>query len=134
MREGFFYRVEIFKNVRVVEFEIVDDGDFRQIVDELAALVEKRRVVFVALDDEPFAVREPRALRKIVRDAADEKTWVKSVVLEHPREQRSRRCLAVRSRNNNRAFSANEKFLQQFRQRAVTQFVVENKFRFRIAA
>ena len=32
------------------------------------------------------------------------------------------------------AFAANEKFLQQLRQRAMTQLVIENKFRFRIAA
>ena len=64
MRKGFFDRGEIFKNIRVVEFEVVDDGDFRLVMDELAALVEKRGVVFVALDDEPFAVREPRALPK----------------------------------------------------------------------
>ena len=64
MRKRFLHRVEIFKNVRVVEFQVVDDGDFRLVMDELAALVEKRGVVFVALDDEPFAVREPRALAK----------------------------------------------------------------------
>src|SRR5271154_5764475 len=80
MREGFFDGFEIFKNVRVVEFEIVDDGDFRLVMDELAALVEKRRVVFITLDDEPFAVRESRALAEIVRNAADEKTRVQSAV------------------------------------------------------
>ena len=112
MRKCFFNRVEIFKNVRVVEFQIVDDADFRQVMDELAALVEKRRVVFVALDDEPFAVREPRALAEIVRDAADEKTWIQSVMLEHPRQQRSRRRLAMRAGDDDGAFAANEKFLQ----------------------
>src|SRR5271170_1046840 len=133
LRKTLLDGVEIFKNVRVIEFQIVDDGNFRQVMDELAALVEKRRVVFVALDDEPLAVRETRALRKIIRDAADEKTRIQTVVLENPRQQRSRRGLAVRSRNNNRTFTANKKFLQQFRQRAVTQFVVETKFRFGIA-
>src|ERR1035437_1090509 len=72
MRKSFFDRVEIFKNVGVIEFEIVDDGDFGLVMDELAALVEERRVVFVALDDKPFAVREPRALTEIVRDATDQ--------------------------------------------------------------
>ena len=58
-------RGEIFKNVRVIEFQVVDDRDLRQVMDELAALVEKRGVIFVALDDEPFAVREARALAKL---------------------------------------------------------------------
>ena len=31
----------------MVEFQIVDDSNFRQVMNELAALVEKRRVVFV---------------------------------------------------------------------------------------
>ena len=81
----------------MVEFEVVDDGDFRQVMDELAALVEKGRVVFVALDDEPFAVGEPRALAEIVRDAADEIARIQAVVLENPRQQRSRGGLAVRA-------------------------------------
>ena len=72
MVERFLDRREVFKNVRVIELEVVDDGDLRQVMDELAALVEERRVVFVAFDDEPFAVREARALAEIVRDAADE--------------------------------------------------------------
>ena len=57
MRERFLDRVQVFKNVRVIEFEVVDDADFRQVMDELAALVKKCRVVFVALDDEPIGSR-----------------------------------------------------------------------------
>src|SRR5690242_16048760 len=36
LRKTFFDGVEIFKNVRVVKFQIVDDRDFRQVMDELA--------------------------------------------------------------------------------------------------
>ena len=134
MREGFFDRVQIFKNVRVIEFEVVDDGDFRQVMDELAALVEKRRVVFVALDDEPFAVGEPRALAEIVRNAADEIARIQPIVLEHPRQQRSRGGFAMRAGDDDGAFAANEKFLEQLRQRAITQFVIEHELGFRVAA
>src|SRR5260370_7540530 len=38
---------EIFKNVGVVEFEVVEDGRLGQVVDELAAFVEEGGVVFV---------------------------------------------------------------------------------------
>jgi len=51
MREGFLDRVQIFKNIRVIEFQVIDDRNFRQVMDELAALVEKRCVVFITLDD-----------------------------------------------------------------------------------
>ena len=134
MRERFFDGVQIFKNVRVIEFEVVDDGDFRQVMDELAALVEKRRVIFVALDDEPFAVREPRALAEVVRNAADEIARIQPVMLEHPREQRRGRGFAMRAGDDDGTFAANEKFLEQLRQRAITQFVIEHKLRFRVAA
>ncbi len=55
MRERFFDGVQVVKNIRVIEFEVVDDADLRLVMDELAALVEKRGVVFVTLDDEPFS-------------------------------------------------------------------------------
>ena len=117
----------------MIEFQIVDDGDFGLVMDEFAALVEKPGVIFVAFDDEPLAVRKACALAEIVRDAANEKTWIQSVVLEHPRQQRSRRRLAMRAGDDERAFAADEEFLQQFRQRTVAQLVVKNLFRLRVA-
>ena len=41
---------------------------------------------------------------------------------------------AMRAGDDQRTFAANEKFLQQFRQRTITQFVIEHIFRFGIAA
>src|SRR5260221_1010783 len=116
MREGFFEWVEIFKNVRVVKLQVVNDGDFRLVVDELAALVKKCGVIFVALDDEPFAVREPRALAEVRRDAADEKTRVQAAMFKHPREQRGGGGFAMRAADDERAFAADEEFRQQRRQ------------------
>src|SRR5690349_10693561 len=103
-------------------------------MNEFAALVKKGGVIFVAFNDEPWTVREPRALAEIVRNAANEITGVQSVVLEDPRQQRCRRGLAMRARDHNRTLAPNEKFLEQFRQRTVTQFVIEHEFGFRIAA
>ena len=133
MAESFLNRREVFKNVGVIEFEIVEDGDLGQVVDELAALVEKGRVVFVALDDEPLAVREARALAEVVRNAADEERRVQLVVLEDPGEQRGRARLAVRAADHDDALAAHEKFLEQLRQRAVTQLVLEHGFHLGIA-
>ncbi len=91
---------EAAEDVSVVELEVVDDHRLGQVVDELAALVEKRGVVLVALEHTPFAVGEPRALAKVVRDAADEKTGVESIVLEQPGEQGGGGGLAVRAANH----------------------------------
>src|SRR5205814_9278230 len=87
MFERGFDGFEVFENVRVIEFEIVDDGDFRQVMNEFAALIKKRGVVFVAFDDEPFAIGETRALAEIVWNAANEIARVEPVMLEDPREQ-----------------------------------------------
>jgi hypothetical protein len=46
------HRSQITENIGVIELDIVEDHRVGQVVDELAALVEERRVVFVALDDE----------------------------------------------------------------------------------
>ena len=110
------------------------DRDLRQVMDELAALVEKGGVVFVALDDEPFAVGEARALAEIIRNAADQVARVEAVVLENPRQQRGRRGLAVGAGDDQRTLAANEELLEQFRQRAVGQLVVQHVLGFRVAA
>ena len=84
----------------MIEFEIVDDRDFGQVMHELAALVEKGRVVFVAFNDEPFAVSEARSLAQIIRDASNEIARIQAVVLENPGQERSRRRLAMRARHD----------------------------------
>ena len=134
MLEGGLDRLQVLEDVGVVELEVVDDGHLGQVMDELAALVEEGRVVFVALDDEPFAVGEARALAEVVRDAADQEARVQPVVLEDPGQQRSGGGLAVRAGDDQRALAANEEVLQQLRQRAIAQLVVQHVLRLRVAA
>ena len=59
---------------------------------------------------------------------------METLVLEDPREQRRRRRLAVRASHDDGAFAADEKFLEQFGQRAVMHFLLEHGFRFRVPA
>ena len=58
--------VEVGVDVRVIELDVVDDGDVRQILQELRRLVEEGAVVLVALDDEvaPLADAVARARRR----------------------------------------------------------------------
>src|SRR3954471_11833462 len=97
----------------MVEFEVVDDRDLRQVMDELAALIEEGCVVFVAFDNEPFTVRETRALAEVVWNAADKIARVEAVVFEDPGEERSSGGLTVGAADHERAFAANKKFLEQ---------------------
>src|ERR1043165_9879053 len=103
-------------------------------MDEYAALVEKGRVIFVTLNDEPFAVGEPRPLPQVVRDATDEIARIQTAVFENPGEQRGGGGFAMRAADHERTFAANEEFLQQFRQRTVTEFSFQHRLGFGIAA
>src|SRR5204863_9818092 len=109
MRKCFLDRGDAFKNVRMVELQVVDDRHFRQVMDEFAPFIEKSRVVFVALDDKPFALGESGPLPQIVWNAADEIARMETLVLEDPREQRRRRRLAVRASHYDGAFAAVDK-------------------------
>src|SRR3984957_20624110 len=132
--EGCLDRGQILEDIRVIEFEVVDDDYFRKVMDKFAPLVEKGGVVFVPLDDEPWTFREARAFAEIIGNAADEKARLQPVMLEHPRQQRGGGGLAVRTTDHERTFAANEEFLQQFRQRAITHFLVQHSLRLRIPA
>jgi hypothetical protein len=58
VRERFLDRRQVVENIGVVELEIVDDDQLGQVMEELAPLVEKGRVVLVALEN---PVRAPPA-------------------------------------------------------------------------
>ena len=54
-RNAVAQRLHVRVDVRVVVFEVADDGDVRQVLQELRRLVEERAVVLVAFDDEVAA-------------------------------------------------------------------------------
>src|SRR5262249_15911517 len=74
--------------IGVIKFQVVNDGHLGQVMDKLAALVEEGRVIFVALEDEPVAVRKSGALSQVIRDAPNQVAWLESIVLKYPGEQR----------------------------------------------
>ena len=69
-------RIQVFENIRMIKFDIIDDGNLGQVMDKFAAFVEKCGVVFVALNDEPFAISKSRSLAEIVRDSPNEITRI----------------------------------------------------------
>src|SRR5688500_12920555 len=98
-------RSEIVENIGVIELDIVDDDDFGQVVDELAALVEEGGVILIAFDDEELAVGETSALLETIGDAADEVAGVFAVVFEDPGKKGSGCPFAMGSGHNERAFA-----------------------------
>src|SRR5437660_7776486 len=121
MLERSFDRFEIIENIRMVEFEIVEDGNFREVMEELAALVEERSIVFVSFNNKPLGIGESGALPEIVRHAADEEAGIESIVFEYPGQQRSGGGLAMGAGDDNGALSPNEKFFEQLGQGTVMQ-------------
>jgi 2-oxo-3-hexenedioate decarboxylase len=68
------FRVEIGVDVRVIELDVADHRNVRQILQELRGLVEVGAIVFVAFDHEGLALADPVAgavSTEIARDAAD---------------------------------------------------------------
>ena len=126
--------LEVAEDIRVVELDVVHDEQLGQVVDELAALVEKRRVVFVAFEDEVFRIPESATLSEIVRDAADEPRWLEAGRFENPGEERCGRGFAVRAGDHEVVAPAQEENFQRLRQRVIEQLPVEDGFHFGIAA
>ena len=56
MRERAEHVVEVTEDISMIELAVIDREHVRQILDELATLVEEGRVVFVAFDDEGTAL------------------------------------------------------------------------------
>src|SRR3569623_299488 len=90
---------EVGKDVGVVEYEIVQHGGARAVMNEFRALVEERGVVFVGLHHEKGHVAEARRETEIVRHAADQKAGPQAGVFQYPREHAAGGGLAVRARD-----------------------------------
>src|SRR5688572_4298234 len=113
----------------MIELDVVDDGDVRQIFQKLRGLVEVRTVVLVAFDDEvlPSSQSIARSIfTKITRDPPDENARIEAAVHEEPSGQRRCRRFTVRAGDNDRAQSPQEVFTYGLRQRAIPRFAIEH--------
>ena len=72
MIEGSLHIREVAENIGVVKLQIIQHRDMWRIMDELAALVEQRAVVLVALDHKRIGLRaEVVSHRRILWNATD---------------------------------------------------------------
>ena len=96
MREGAEHVFQVAEDIGVVELAVIDRKHVRQVLDELATLVEEGRVVFIALNDERAALLPwVRRIWQVARDAADEPTWLGAVGLEQDRGHAGRGGLTM---------------------------------------
>ena len=75
----------------MVEFDIIEDADIRAIEKKFAAFIKKSRVIFITFTDEvggwilgSWSGRRPAPLRKIPRNATNEKSGMTIAGLEQP--------------------------------------------------
>src|SRR6185503_2485580 len=129
-----FHCVEIFINVRVIEFDVVYDRELGQVVHELRTFVEVSGVVFVGFDEEVIAVRDAKTRAEVLRYTTDEESRVESALVHDPRRNAGSRRLAVRARDRERVTPANELFFHDLRLRSIKEFAFERFFDFRISA
>ena len=94
-----FDRGQVFEDVGVIVFKVVQDRRPGTVVHELASLVEKGRVVLVGFDNEAIGVPEHRRNLLLLRHAAHEVARVHAAGLQNMHDHRGRRGLAVRARH-----------------------------------
>ena len=118
----------------MVEFQIVENGGARTVMDELGSLVKKRRIVFVGFDHKKFRARASCRHTEIQRNTADDKRWIESGALEDPRQHRRGRRLAVRSGDGEHPEIAQHVFVEPLWARDIRTAGVQNGLHQRIAA
>src|SRR6185369_5290271 len=118
----------------MVKFDIVDDRDLRQVMHEFWLLVEVSCVIFIALDDEVFAVRNTKARAEILHYAADKKTWFEPANFGKPGRYAGSSGFTVRPSDNQRPSAANEFLLYYLGLRTVKKLAVQDLFKFGISA
>src|SRR3954452_19864534 len=131
------HRVEVGVDVGVIEFDVADARDVREIFQELGGLVEKGAVVFVAFDDEVATMADPIAgslLTKVARDAADQHAGIGAAVRQQPARQRRRGRLPVRAGENNRTGAPEKMFADRLGQRAIADLSVQRLLELGVAA
>src|SRR5204863_9576720 len=122
------HRIEVLVNIGVIEFDVVNDGNFGEVMHELRALVEIGRVVFVAFNDEVIAVGDAKTDAEVLHHATDHERWIESCLVDDPRGETRRGRLAVSTRDYQRAPAANEFILQNFWQRSIDETTIQRLF------
>ncbi|MNX70088.1 hypothetical protein D3C86_1013280 [compost metagenome] len=124
---------QVREDVRVIEFEVVQDRRARTVVHELGAFVEERAVVFVGFNDEKRRIAQARRHREVLRHAADQETRSHARVLQHPGQHAAGGGLAVRTGNRQHPAALQHVISQPLRAGNVGQAFVQYILHSRVA-
>ena len=121
--------VEILEDVRMVELDVVHHHQFRQVVEELGALVEEGRVVLISLDHEVprgRGISQAGPLSEIRGEAADQVRGLLPGVLQDPRRHGGRGGLSVGAGDDDVVAAAQEMGAEDFGERGVVELPVQH--------
>ena len=125
---------QIGEDIRVVEFQVVEDGRARAVVDELAALVEEGAVVLVGLDHEERRAAQPCRYTEVLRHAADQKARTHAGMLQHPGQHAGGGGLAVGAGHAQHPAALQHMVGQPLRAGHIGQALIEYVLHRRVAA
>src|SRR5579862_1227529 len=132
--EGCLDGIEIFVDVGVIEFDGSEDDCVRKVVEKLWALIEKGGVVLVAFKNEVMSAPEVEARSEIFGNATDQEGRMQACGVEYPGQHWGCCGLAVCSGYDEDVLPAKEFIVEQLRQGAEWNALVEDVFEFDIAA
>ena len=108
-------RLQVVKNVGVVEFQVVQNGGARAVMHKLAAFVEKRSVVFVGFDHKWGALPQAGGNAEVQGHTADQKAWLKTRAFQNPAQHRGSGGFAMRTGDRQHMATSQEVLRQPLR-------------------
>src|SRR5471030_1250308 len=84
MMELFLDRFKIFKDISMIEFQVVQDQRAWAIVNKLGTLIKEGAIVFIRFHNKKVSLSQTCGHGEIARDAADNKPWLITADFKNP--------------------------------------------------
>ncbi|SXN49574.1 Uncharacterised protein [Klebsiella pneumoniae] len=134
MVELFLNRLQVIKDVRVVELKVVEDQRPRAVVNKLGALVEEGAVIFVGFNDEERAVAQARGDVEIARNAANHEPRFIAAGFKDPGRHAGSGGFAVGPGDGQHPAIAQHEVVQPLRAGHIGNIIFQHRFNARVAA
>ncbi|CCK08537.1 hypothetical protein BN128_2572 [Cronobacter sakazakii 696] len=132
--ELFLNGFQIVKDIRVIEFEVVEHQRARRVVDKLGAFIKERAVIFVGFNHKERAVTKARGDVEIARHAADDKARLVAAGFQDPGSHARRRGFAVGAGHRHDPAVAQHEIVQPLRAGHIRNALLQHRLDARIAA
>ena len=132
MVELLLNRPQVVKDIRVVEFKVVQHQRARAVVHKLGTLVEEGAVILIRLNHKERAFAQARGDVKIARHTADHESGLIAAGFQNPCGHSRRGGFAMRTRNGNHPTVAQHKIMQPLRTRHIRDVLFQYRLNARV--